>query len=306
MPELPEVETIRRGLQALAVGRRVAGLRVIEPGSFHGAPSAVRALQGATVVKIERRAKVLTVVFDNGYCLVIHLKMTGQLVLVDPNLRGGRFGAGHPSRSLIGDLPDKSTRVVIELADGGRLFFNDQRKFGWMRLLPLAEAARLDFFKKAGPEPLSPGFSAAELAKRLARRPGSRVKAALLDQAVIAGIGNIYADESLFDAGVHPSRRVSSLSPDEVQALWRSIRRVLSLAIAKGGSTDRNYLNAEGRPGDYLKTAMVFRRQGQACRRCGGEVHKIKLAGRGTHFCPVCQIEDLTEQTASDTKVLGA
>ncbi len=304
MPELPEVETIRRGLNDLATSKIVSGLRVLWPKSFSGSKADVEQyLKGAAVTEVGRRAKVLIVHLSSGYGLAVHLKMTGQLVLVGSD-GGQRFGAGHPTASLVGSLPDKSTRIIIEFSDGAKLFFNDQRKFGWMKLMPLPEIAEIDFLKKVGPEPLAASFSSAGLAGRLAKRPGSSVKAALLDQSVIAGIGNIYADESLFLAGIHPAQKAGSLSQDEIKLLYRAIRLVLRRAIQQGGSTDKNYLNAEGQPGSYLKTALVFRRQGQPCRRCRQTICKIRLAGRGTHFCPNCQVAPANEQTGALYKVL--
>jgi formamidopyrimidine-DNA glycosylase len=213
--------------------------------------------------------------------------MTGQLVF-----RGLQsFGAGHPNDSLIGRLPDKSTRVTLTFAGGDKLFFNDQRKFGWMRLMPTAEVVNLDFFKKVGPEPLAANFAWQDFRARLLRRPNSNIKAVLLDQTVIAGIGNIYADESLWDAKIHPSTIVKNLSTAKIKKLYEELVYVLRLSIEKGGSTDRNYVNAEGKKGSYLTFARVFRRQGLACPRCGHKIIKIRVAGRGTHLCPYCQKE---------------
>src|SRR5262249_47335594 len=156
-------------------------------------------LVGAKVVIVARRAKVLLVGLSSKYSLVIHLKMTGQLVFQDKDVH---FGAGHPNDSLVGPLPDKSTRVVLTFTDGSTLYFNDQRKFGWMRLMPTDEIQNVDFFKKVGPEPLADGFTWQVLRERLLRRKNTNVKAALLDQTVVAGIGNIYADESLWGSKI--------------------------------------------------------------------------------------------------------
>jgi formamidopyrimidine-DNA glycosylase len=288
MPELPEVETVRIGLQALLPGRQVAKVGHDWARSFPNAAANVnRFLIGAEVVAVVRRAKVLLIELDSKYSLVIHLKMTGQLVF--RAIDGERFGAGHPNDSLVGELPDKSTRVTFTFADGSKLFFNDQRKFGWVRLLPAAEVPQIDFFKKAGPEPLSTDFTWQTLRERLARRPNTNSKAALLDQTVIAGIGNIYADESLWGAKIHPSTLVKNLSDAKIQKLYESLVAVLKLAIEKGGSTDRNYVNAEGKRGSYLTFANVFRREGYPCPRCGTNIIKLRVAGRGTHICPKCQ-----------------
>lgn len=287
MPELPEVEIVKMGLSRFLPGKVVAKVDFGWPKSFPNAPADVQQfLVGSKVVQVARRAKVLLIELSSKYSLVIHLKMTGQLVY-----RGSkeRFGAGHPSSSLIGELPDKSTRVILTFDDGSKLFFNDQRKFGWMRLIPTAEVANLDFFKKVGPEPLATDFTATQFAQRLLRRPGSNIKAVLLDQTIIAGIGNIYADESMWGAQIHPSTLVKNLSLAKIKKLYGELVVVLKLSIEKGGSTDRNYVNAEGKKGSYLSFARVFRREGQGCPRCGTTIVKLRVAGRGTHICPKCQ-----------------
>jgi formamidopyrimidine-DNA glycosylase len=192
---------------------------------------------------------------------------------------------------LIGELPDRSTRVTLEFTDGSHLYFNDQRKFGWMRLMPTLEVPNIDFMKKVGPEPLEADFTAEEFAARFTRRGKTSIKAALLDQTVVAGVGNIYADEILWGAKIHPKRLVNTITDDEFKLLYTELRAVMNLAIEKGGSTDKNYVNAEGKRGSYMDFARVFRREGQTCPRCGTEIIKFKAAGRGTHICPVCQVQ---------------
>lgn len=287
MPELPEVETVRRGLFELIIGRSVASVVRDTPKSFPNAPLEVeKFLIGATITDVRRRAKVLMIDLSNHYSLVIHLKMTGQLVF-----RGEAvFGAGHPSDSLIGELPDRSTRVTLEFTDGSHLYFNDQRKFGWVKLMPTLEIPTIDFMQKVGPEPLEADFTAEQFAERFMRRAKTSIKAALIDQTVVAGVGNIYADEALWGAKLHPLRLVGSLSQAEFERLYKELRSVMNLAIEKGGSTDKNYVNAEGKRGSYMDFARVFRREGQACPRCGATIIKFKAAGRGTHICPHCQI----------------
>lgn len=286
MPELPEVETIRIGLARLLPGKVVKDVWHDWPKSFPNAPAdSARFLVGAEILHVRRRAKVLIIELSSDYSLVIHLKMTGQLVF-----RGNEvFGAGHPSDSLVGELPDKSTRVILDFKDGSRLFFNDQRKFGWMRLLPTAEVPEIDFMKSVGPEPLEDDFTADKFIERLKTRKNSSIKAVLLDQKVLAGVGNIYADESLWMAKIHPLTPVAKISKSKLVALYSGLRTVLTLSIEKGGSTDRNYVNSEGKKGSYLSFANVFRRQGQPCPRCGTTIVKIRAAGRGTHICPHCQ-----------------
>jgi formamidopyrimidine-DNA glycosylase len=343
MPELPEVETVRRGLERLIVGRRVLDVRVLNDKSFQArAGDAEAFLLGAGVETIRRRAKVLIIDLSSNYSLVIHLKMTGQLVF-----RGDEaWAAGHPTDSFVADLPDRSTRIVFELSDSiqetvfssdpsvletsytgqptepprgtnlsvpsgiyvsksegdksseksfpntaTRLFFNDQRKFGWVKLLPTSEVENLDFLRKVGPEPLTGDCDLPrQFLSNIRRHNNTTVKAALLDQTVIAGIGNIYADESLWVARVHPTTRVRDLSDAKLHTILREAIDVMNKSIASGGSTMKNYIRADGRKGNYLeKFANVFRRDGLPCPRCGTTIAKTKVAGRGTHFCPKCQ-----------------
>jgi formamidopyrimidine-DNA glycosylase len=287
MPELPEVETVRIGLQRLLPGRVVASAESDTAKSFPNAPADVaQFLVGAKITGVKRRAKVLLIELDSKYSLIIHLKMTGQLVF---DSRSEHFGAGHPSSSLVGNLPDKSTRVTLTFKDGSTLFFNDQRKFGWMRLLPTAEVPQIDFFRKVGPEPLEADFTWQHMRDRLQRRKNTNIKAVLLDQSVIAGVGNIYADESLWGAKIHPATPVRTLSASKIKLLHQSLVDVLHLSIAKGGSSNRTYVDAEGKKGSYMGFANVFRREGQPCPRCGTTIIKTRVAGRGTHLCPKCQ-----------------
>ena len=287
MPELPEVETVRRGLERLIIGKTVKAVSHDTEKSFPNATADVKQfLIGATITDVRRRAKVLLIDLASDYTLVIHLKMTGQLVFVGDE----RFGAGHPSDSLIHALPDKSTRVSFEFDDGSNLFFNDQRKFGWVRLMPSVEVPNINFMQKVGPEPLDADFTWWQFAERFARRARTNIKAALLDQTVVAGVGNIYADESLWGTKIHPKRLVSSISQAEFKRLYAELREVMNLAIEKGGSSNHTYINAEGKKGSYMDFARVFRREGLTCPRHPDVViEKLRVAGRGTHICPVCQ-----------------
>ena len=244
-------------------------------------------MHNARVTAVRRRAKVLLIELDTRYTLVIHLKMTGQLVFVGAE----RWGGGHPTDSLIHELPDRHTRVIIDFTDGSWLFFNDLRKFGWMKLYPTAEVPNMPFMRRVGPEPLGDSCDSAAFISRIRRRNNTTVKAAILDQSVIAGVGNIYADESLWQARIHPAMRVHALSGEQLATLLTSIKQVLALGIETGGSTDKNYVDAEGNKGNYLQFAHVFRREGQPCQRHpDSTIQKIRVAGRGTHVCPACQV----------------
>lgn len=286
MPELPEVETVRRGLQRLLPGRRVLAVESLNEKSFPNSVNDTEAFfLGAKISQVRRRAKVLIIDLSTNYSLVIHLKMTGQIVF-----RGDEnFAAGHPNDSFLGKLPDRSTRVEFDLDNGAKLFFNDQRKFGWVKLIPTNLVDDMDFMKKVGPEPLT-GDPFPEYLLRIRRRNGTTIKAAILDQSVVAGIGNIYADEALWAAKIHPTTRVRDLSDDELRNILTAAISVMNLSLEKGGSTDKNYVDAEGKKGSYLTFANVFRRENQPCPRCGTIIEKIRVAGRGTHICPHCQI----------------
>lgn len=328
MPELPEVETIKRGLNKLIIGRTITAVHSNSTRSFPNAQADVaHFLINASITDIRRRAKVLLIDLSTNYTLVIHLKMTGQLVFVgravgatsrnDPlqpksdqvpgplsdlersriieesapkgDHNEARFAGGHPNDSLIGVLPDKSTHVTFEFTDGSHLYFNDQRKFGWVRLIPTVEVPNIDFMKRVGPEPLETDFTAKQFAQRFKRRARTKIKAAILDQSVIAGVGNIYADESLWGAKIHPATMVSDLPYSKFKLLYSEVRYVMNLSIENGGSTNRNYVNAEGKKGSYMEFARVFRREGLPCHRCSAEIIKTRVAGRGTHICPSCQ-----------------
>ena len=301
MPELPEVEVICRGLAKALPGRVIDSLDVLVDRSFPGfAEKTSRCLLGAQVLDVKRRGKLVMVYLTSGgaaaeHVLLIHLRMTGQLIfrsgswLADASLSGG-----YPNPSLIGELPDRSTRVVIQFTDGARLYFNDQRKFGYLKLVAADGLAEEDFLSRLGPEPLEPGFDWRMLRQALAGRSQSAasgsIKAALLDQEKIAGIGNIYADESLFRARIDPRRAVSSLTVAELKRLHAAILDCLQQSIVDGGSTARNYVDALGLRGEFLDLhAAVYGRAGQPCPRCGLPIVKIRVAGRGTHLCEKCQ-----------------
>ncbi len=286
MPELPEVETVVRGLRRLIAGKNITKVSHDHAKSFPNSEAEVANFMiGANIRDVRRRAKVIMIDLDNDWSLVIHLKMTGQMVY-----RGEEnWGAGHPNDDFLAELPAKATRVQIEFSDGSKLFFNDQRKFGWMKLLPTSEIVNIPFFTKVGPEPLEDSFTLEDFTERFKRKKRSVIKAALLDQTVIAGVGNIYADESLWRAQIHPETRVESLDEPDLARLYEAVRYVMSLSIEKGGSTARNYVNADGGRGNYLDYANVFRKEGTLCARCGAEIIKTRVAGRGTHICPVCQ-----------------
>ena len=288
MPEGPEVETIRRGLELNIVGQAIAAVEVLWEKSLP-VVSGLRdqIVVGAKVARVARRAKVLLIELDCDFTLMFHLKMTGQMVLIKSD--GERYAGGHPSLSMREALPDKSTRVVFDFASGDKLYFNDQRKFGWIKLVPTEEVELDSLVARLGPEVLSAEFSPEYLGTQLQRHKGAPVKAVILDQSTVGGIGNIYADESLHLARIHPSRLAGSLSAREVKQLHSATRDIIAAAIEHGGTSFSHYVNSLGGTGDYLEHARVFRREGQMCEVCGTLIEKIRVAGRGTHICTTCQ-----------------
>lgn len=279
MPELPEVETIRRGLSQFIVTKKLTKTTILCEKSFQGTP-----LTG-TVTAVRRFGKALIIDLATGWSLMIHLRMTGQLIYDGHGKE--RYAAGHPSDNFIAVLPNKQTRVILEF-DSGTLYFNDQRKFGFIKTLPTVAVADDSFIKKLAPEPWV--MSPADFYDRLQRHRNSCIKATILDQSIICGLGNIYADESLFMSHIHPERRAGSLTREEATSLLLAARAVMEQSIASGGSTMATYVKADGTKGDYLeKFAQVFRREGKPCRLCGTTIVKTRVAGRGTHICPHCQ-----------------
>lgn len=277
MPELPEVETIKRGLAKFILKKKITKIEVLNEKSFLGEKTT------GTVENLRRFGKALVLDLDNGKSLMIHLRMTGQLIYDGKE----RYAAGHPSDNFTAALPNKQTRVILHF-ENGTLYFNDQRKFGFIKVLPTSEVENDSFIKKLAPEPWA--MSPDKLYEKLQRHKNSLIKPTILDQTIICGLGNIYADESLFMSKIHPERRAGTVTKAEAEKLLKSAREVMEKSIASGGSTMATYVKADGTKGDYLeKFAQVFHREGKPCPRCGTKIEKIKVGGRGTHFCPNCQ-----------------
>ncbi|MBQ6487176.1 bifunctional DNA-formamidopyrimidine glycosylase/DNA-(apurinic or apyrimidinic site) lyase [Candidatus Saccharibacteria bacterium] len=277
MPELPEVETIKRGLSKFIINKKLTRTTILCAKSFVGTPVT------GTVKAIRRFGKALIIDLDNGKSLMIHLRMTGQLIYDGKE----RFAAGHPSDNFIDKLPNRQTRVVLEF-DSGSLFFNDQRKFGFIKVIDTNQVEQDAFIKKLAKEPWQ--MSGDEFYEKLQKHKNSPIKAVLLDQTIICGLGNIYADESLFMSGIHPATKAGSLTKKEATVLLNMADRAMNISIASGGSTMKDYVKADGTKGDYLdKFAQIFNRTGKPCLVCGTTVEKIRVAGRGTHICPNCQ-----------------
>ncbi|MBI3941653.1 MAG: DNA-formamidopyrimidine glycosylase [Chloroflexi bacterium] len=277
MPELPEVESIRRSLIAGGLpGKRITEVTVLWPRTLQIPDVDLfrASIQGETIAGIERRGKYIHFIFSGGLHLLAHMRMTGGLYLIPDDT------PVHPH-----------TRVIFHLDDGRDLRFVDQRKFGRMALVENPD----QILSSLGPEPLSPAFTVDQLANRLQHRSRA-VKPLLLDQGTIAGLGNIYVDEILFQARIHPLRPADSLDPEEMQALYTAIRQVLGSAVDQGGTTFDTFANAEGRPGNFQEELLVFHQVGLPCPRCNTPIIRIVVAQRGTHLCPKCQIKKGSSQ----------
>ena len=304
MPELPEVETIRRGLNRFILNKKIVNVKILCDKSFIGPKELI---EGQEIIAIRRFGKALVFDFKNQVSMLVHLRMTGQLIYRACGEESGKnyiemiqagdfktslyteksFAGGHPTDSFFSKLPNKQTRVLFEI-ESGTLYFNDQRKFGFCKIIETDEVLQDKFIKKLAKEPWQ--ISVEEFKKNLLHHKNAEVKPTILDQTVIAGLGNIYADEALFLAKIHPERLVSTLTDYEIEMLLESAKTVMQRSIDSGGSTMATYVKADGTRGDYLrKFAQVFRREGEPCNRCGTEIIKIKVAGRGTHLCPNCQ-----------------
>lgn len=280
MPELPEVETIRRGLTKLVLNKKIVRVEVLEKKSFLGRETEV---ENTKIIGLRRRGKALIFDLDNEKSFLVHLRMTGQMIFVGKE----RFAGGHPNENFVVELPNRQTRVIFSFLDGAKMFFNDQRKFGFVKVMATKEVEEDGFVKKLGEEPWEK--TAAELGKKILKK-NTCVKAALLDQTVMAGLGNIYADETLFFAKVHPTRKCASLTKSELEKIVLGARKTMEDSLNAGGSTIKNYVKADGTKGDYLELfAKAYGREGEKCERCGEKIKKIRVAGRGTYVCERCQ-----------------
>lgn len=322
MPELPEVETLKRELDRAIVGLKIKSAKVlwaktVAPLSVRvfsaafvrdfGEPKKDPARRGKIIKSVSRQAKILIIDFTDSTALAIHLKMTGQLIWrprtpLGSSLRGvlGRpitggparnathsVAGGHPDDQMLEKQPSKYTRLIFEFTDGSHLYFNDLRKFGWVRLVD--DSQLKDLTEHIGIEPLSKIFTDETLIGIFKRYPNRTIKQILLDQTLIAGIGNIYADESCFLAKLLPTRKSSTLKPVQIKKLREKIVAVLKLSIQKKGTSSRNYRRSDGSLGGFVPHLNVYGRAGLPCKVCGHPIQKIKHNGRGTHFCPSCQ-----------------
>jgi formamidopyrimidine-DNA glycosylase len=313
MPELPEVETVRLGLEKRVVSKKILDIEILKPklvkntlGVFLGA------LVGNSFSEISRVGKLLIFKIKPGRkvgaskqknkksleqkLLLVHLKMTGQLIYYDQKnfVVGGHANSAQEREKFVsGETKDfcqkgKYTHIIFNFAGGGKLFFNDLRQFGYLKVVNEKELKKIK--ESFGIEPLTDGFTWENFLQIFKNRK-TNIKALLLNQKVISGLGNIYVDEVLFASGVSPCRKADSLSEKEKKKIFENSEKIIARAVRYGGTTFSNFLNSEGKKGGFVKKLKIYGKEGEPCSKCENEkIKKVKLAGRGTHFCPKCQI----------------
>ena len=270
MPELPEVETIRRELLQKIRSKKIASVEVLTPKMINCPVNEfIKIIKNAKIKDIQRRAKLLIIKLSNGYNLVVHLKLTGQFIYE------------------IQDI--KYTHLIFTFEKGDKLFFNDLRKFAFVKLLDNKELKELLTKENFGPEPLEKNFTLDIFQNLLTQKKKAKIKPLLMNQEFLAGVGNIYASESCFYAKILPTRPAGNLTKKEIKELYQGLRKILSAAIIRKGSSVNQYIDIYGKKGEYVPFLKVYNRQGKLCLRCGTKIKKITLAGRGTYFCPGCQ-----------------
>lgn len=287
MPELPEVETLKLGLQKYVVGKTITDVNVIDSSLVTGD---VKDIIGAKIKDVKRYAKGLVLELSNGNAIAFHIKLTGQLIYRDMTNKDLEVLKPSPSK-----VPNKWTRVDIVLDKDSHLYFQEVRRFAWMKILPFKDLKTLPFFKTLGPEPIpSPGSGTPKLTllmfEKIAAKSGLPIKTLIMDQQKIGGIGNIYANDSLFDAHIDPRRKAKTLSKAEIKTLFESLLKVLKNGIKYRGSSELNFVDILGQKGEYQNHFLIYGRKNKPCERNdGGVVEKVYLGGRGTFFCNICQ-----------------
>ncbi len=286
MPELPEVETIKLELERPIKNKKITSVEIRLTKEVKNSKSEfLKKVQGVMVKNVRRRAKTLIFDLDNGHHLVFHLKLTGQLIYRD---KAGKLGGGgHPIQPDLEKLPNKYSHVIFNFSDGSRLFFNDLRQFGWVKLVnddELAEMA-LEF----GPEPLDKNFTFGKFKEIISKKKFTAIKPLLMDQKFLTGLGNIYAQEAVFCAGILPTRAVNKINESELKKLYQCLQKILKFAITKKGTSVDAYVDVFGRAGSMAAYLKVYGRVGEQCRRCGAIIKAIKQGSRTTCYCPKCQ-----------------
>lgn len=280
MPELPEVETIRAQLEKYLIGHIVEKTKVNHRGVL---TSGEKKLEGGKVRSIKRFGKVLSIDLDNDYSAVIHIKLTGQLIYRGPNLRAEKL-----SEKVAGGVAGKHTHVVFSLDRGGVLYYNDVRRFGWIKVIKTAGVENVDFISKLGPEPL--GKLTKEKFEEVLGSTRRAIKTLLLDQSKLSGVGNIYANDALWLSKIHPAREANSLTSQEAGKLFHAVEKVLKEGLKRGGASELSFVTPDGGEGSYQEHFLAYGQEGELCSRCKkSKIEKVKLSGRGTFFCPICQ-----------------
>ncbi|MEK7521575.1 MAG: bifunctional DNA-formamidopyrimidine glycosylase/DNA-(apurinic or apyrimidinic site) lyase [Patescibacteria group bacterium] len=291
MPELPEVETIRLGLQKYLVGKKLSEVEVRLPKVIVGGD--VGDLVDRVVEKVRRFGKVLVLDFSTGLSLMVHIKLTGQLIVQVPRAAQ----VARVSREKVGTLPNRWTHLIFHFHDETKLFYNDLRQFGWIRVLPTKNVEHFKFIRELGPEPeiatrnkLTCNKLTKEKFAELLKNKNTKIKPLLLDQTKISGVGNIYSNDALFLAKIDPRRPAKTLSNDEAVRLYNALLEVLKKSLDLGGSSENTYVNALGEEGEYQKHMLVYAKAGKLCKNgCGNVIKRISLGGRGTFYCEKCQ-----------------
>jgi formamidopyrimidine-DNA glycosylase len=286
MPELPEVESVRQDLLSCVLHQKIKGIEITWPKLVKklSVEEFIEKVLGQPIKDIQRIGKLLIFEINQDLYWLIHLKMTGQLIFKDKKCV---IGGGHTQEARDLDVPHRHTRATITFQDGSALYFNDMRKFGYFSLVNRQELEEI--FKNYGLEPGTPNWQWPEFEKLLKKHSSAKLKAFLLNQKYISGLGNIYADEACFCAALKSQRVLKTLTTKDRKALFDCIYKVIIEAVAARGTTFRDYRDGRGQPGNYFQRLKVFQRQGEKCVRCGEIIVKKKFVGRGTHFCPNCQ-----------------
>ncbi len=295
MPELPEVETIRLGLQKYLVGHKIEEVDIRLPKMVQGD---LKNVEGAKITAVRRFGKGLVIDLSNKYSLAIHIKLTGQLIYRGPNLKEKVV----LSKKAGDSLPSSRTHVIFKLdsppslklrrGESGFLYYNDLRQFGWIKIVQSSKLKDLSFFRDLGPELLpssGQAFLSLEMFKKIVKLSNTAIKPLLMDQKRIGGIGNIYANDGLWEAKINPQRRAGTLTDAEIRKLYDSLLKVLKAGFKYKGASELQFVNAKGEEGEYQNHSLVYGREGEQCRRCGNTIKKIYFGGRGTYYCPACQ-----------------
>lgn len=280
MPELPEVESIKNQLQKYLEGHKIVAVKVNYAKKLEGD---INNIIDTKIINIRRFSKALAIDLDNSYSILVHVKMTGQFIYRGPNLKN----PPEISKKVVGGVPGKHTHLIFNLDKGGVLYFNDYRKFAWEKVIPTEMVLEEKYVRSLGPEPM--GGLTLQTFKGIIAKSKKAIKVLLMDQTKISGVGNIYANDALYLACINPKRSANSLNPNEINKLFKSITDVLKQGVKYGGASELAFVTPDGTDGEYQNHTLVYGREGEPCKKCDSKIEKIKLAGRGTYFCPKCQ-----------------